>query len=112
MARMIPPEFDNINKSEAEKHLYYKLNETFDDNWIIFHSYSLEGRNKENKLIDAEIDFLFLNKNYGILILEVKGGQVKCEEGIWYQNSIKIKLDAVLFFWIRFYSNISMSHLI
>ncbi|MCH8034839.1 MAG: NERD domain-containing protein [Bacteroidetes bacterium] len=91
MARMIPPEFDNINKSEAEKHLYYKLNETFDDNWIIFHSYSFEGRNKENKIIDAEIDFLLLNKNYGILILEVKGGQLKCEEGIWYQNSIKIK---------------------
>jgi len=91
MARMIPPEFDDINKSEAERLLYQKLNESFDDNWIIFHSYSLEGRNRENKLVDAEIDFLLLNKEYGILVLEVKGGQIKCEDAVWYQNGIKIK---------------------
>ena len=54
---MIPPEFHDINKSEAEKHLYYKLNETFNDEWIIFHSYNFESRNKYNKIIDSEIDF-------------------------------------------------------
>ncbi len=91
MARMIPPEFDNINKSEAERHLYYKLSESFDDSWVIFHSYDFESRNKENKIVDAEIDFLLLNQDYGILVLEVKGGQIKCEDGIWYQNGKEIK---------------------
>ena len=61
MARMIPSEYSDMNKSEAEKHLYYKLNESFGDDWTIFHSYSIEGRNKSNKIIDVEIDFL-LNK--------------------------------------------------
>lgn len=84
---MIPSEYQHINNSEAEKHLYYKLNELFDDNWIIFHSYDFEGRNRENKIIDAEIDFLLLNQEYGLLILEVKGGQIKYEDGDWFQNS-------------------------
>ena len=91
MARMIPPEYQDINKSEAERHLYFSLNQSFDANWIIFHSYSFESRNKENKIIDSEIDFLLLNQDYGILVLEVKGGQIKCEEGVWFQNSKEIK---------------------
>ena len=73
MARMIPPGYQDINKSEAERHLYFSLNQSFDANWIIFHSYSFESRNKENKIIDSEIDFLLLNQDYGILVLEVKG---------------------------------------
>lgn len=91
MARMIPPEYQHINNSEAEKHLYYKLSKEFDDTWVIFHSYSLECRNKEKKIIDAEIDFLLLNQDYGILILEVKGGQIKCVNGVWNQNEHIIK---------------------
>lgn len=91
MARMIPSEYSDLNNSEAEKHLYYKLSKVFDDSWVIFHSYSLECRNKENKIIDAELDFLLLHQDYGILILEVKGGQIKCENGVWHQNDHIIK---------------------
>ncbi len=88
---MIPSEYNNVNNSEAEKNLYYKLNEVFDDSWIIFHSYDFESRNRENKLIEAEIDFLLLNKEFGLLVLEVKGGQIKYKDGIWYQNNKLIK---------------------
>lgn len=91
MARMIPSEYSDANKSEAEKHLFYKLNDSFDDDWTIFHSYSIEGRNKSNKIIDVEIDFLLINRELGILILEVKGGQIKFEAGNWYQNSQLMK---------------------
>lgn len=91
MARMIPPEFNETNNSVAERKLYYTLNKSFNDDWIIFHSYTIEGRNKQNHLIDAEIDFLLLNKDFGIIIIEVKGGQIKCSDGVWYQNSIAIK---------------------
>ncbi|MFZ2865107.1 MAG: NERD domain-containing protein [Ignavibacteriaceae bacterium] len=91
MVRMIPSEYSDMNKSEAEKHLYYKLSESFGEDWTIFHSYSIEGRNKSNKIIDVEIDFLLINKELGILVLEVKGGQIKCEAGNWYQNSQPMK---------------------
>lgn len=91
MARMIPPEFQNINNSEAERHLYYELKQKLDETWTIFHSYSFESRTCANKIIDAEIDFLLLHNKYGILVLEVKGGQVICSDGIWYQNSREIK---------------------
>jgi len=91
LVRIIPFEFDDSTKSEAEKILYSAILKSFDNNWIIFHSYSLEDKNKEQKLIDAEIDFLFLNKELGILIMEVKGGQIKYKDGIWYQNNIEIK---------------------
>jgi len=93
MARMIPPDCNETNLSHAEKELFYKFKQSFDNNWTIFHSYDLTPMNCENKRIDAEIDFLLFNINYGILVIEVKGGNISVKDGQWFQNNKKLKLD-------------------
>ena len=80
---MISTEIDDSNKSESEKFIYNEIKKSFDESRIVFHSYILEGKNKERKLINAEIDFLFLHKSLVILVMEVKGGQIiKCSQKI------------------------------
>lgn len=88
---MIPAEYDPGNKILSEKNFYLKLKNQLDDNWTVFHSYSLLSNTTANKLIDGEIDFLVLNPQFGILVIEVKGGQIRYESGEFYQNGRKIK---------------------
>lgn len=86
MARMIPAECSPTTKSKAEEKLFIILKKSLDDSWTVFHSFNLLARNREEKLIDAEIDFLLFNKELGLLSLEVKGGQISMKDGRWCQN--------------------------
>ncbi|MGE5457678.1 MAG: NERD domain-containing protein [Methanococcaceae archaeon] len=90
MARMVPEEYYNKNKSDAEKLLFEQLQKLFDDSWLILHSYSFEVMSLKNKIIEAEIDFILFHRNYGLLILEVKGGTIENRQGKWYQNGNQI----------------------
>ncbi len=51
------------------------------DNWIVLHSL---GISNHNKVIYGETDFLVIAPKLGIFALEVKGGRVKREDGIWF----------------------------
>lgn len=46
-------------------------------------------KNTDNECKDVlhehQADFVIFNKNKGILIIEVKAGNVYCEDGTWYQ---------------------------
>lgn len=72
--------------SDAELDLYEKLNE-LPEPFVVFHSVSWIGR--ENRSV-GEIDFLIAHPDYGLLVLEVKGGEVFIErEGNhnqWYSR--------------------------
>lgn len=82
MAIMIPPYIDNKCKSLGEKLLFNIFkNSNFTKDWIILHSLNLASHSKR---LYGEIDFLLLIPKGGIYVLEVKGGDVKCLEGIWY----------------------------
>lgn len=78
MTKMIPPYYSERWRSNAE----IKIFEMFQNSGIdatVLHSLGIaEHRNK----VFGEIDFVVLCKQ-GILCLEVKGGFVKREEGIW-----------------------------
>ena len=92
MAIMIPAEINPNTESKAEIKAFKHFQKAFDDSWTIFHSFSMQGENKENKLIDAEADFVFFNKDYGLLVLEVKGGVVNFNgAGKCFQNGREIK---------------------
>lgn len=91
MAHIIPSVFLPATTSKSEEVIYHMLKKQLDENWVVFHSYSFESKNCLNKIIDAEIDFLILHIEYGILIIEVKGGQIKYDGGVWYQNGLQIK---------------------
>lgn len=82
MSKILPPYIDKDCKSSGEKLLFdiFK-NSSFTKDWIVLHSLNLS---KHTKRLYGEIDFLILIPNGGIYVLEVKGGDVKCVNGIWY----------------------------
>ncbi|HOG18857.1 MAG TPA: NERD domain-containing protein [Salinivirgaceae bacterium] len=55
-------------------------NSQFTKDWIILHSLNLA---QHTKRLYGEIDFLLLIPMGGIYVMEVKGGDVKCANGIW-----------------------------
>ena len=85
MAKLLPPYIDKRCKSTAEKQLFniFKV-APFAKDWIILHSLNLS---QHTKRLYGEIDFLILIPGGGIYVMEVKGGDVKCNDGVWeYTN--------------------------
>lgn len=81
MARMIPSIISPDTKSNAERRVFKWFSEAEGtDNWIVLHSLGLSNH---VSLIHGEIDFLVIAPNYGVFALEVKGGRVKREDGMW-----------------------------
>lgn len=82
MAIMIPSVISPEVKSSAERRIFEWFQSAPDtDDWIVLHSL---GITTHNKVIYGETDFLVLAPRLGIFALEVKGGRVKREKGIWY----------------------------
>ena len=81
MARMIPSVISPDTKSNAERRVFRWFQEAPDtENWIVLHSLGLA---EHIKLPYGEIDFLVVAPELGLFALEVKGGRVKRENGIW-----------------------------
>lgn len=82
MAIMIPSVMSPEIKSNAERKIFeWFQSAPGTDKWIVLHSL---GITTHNKVIYGETDFLVLAPQLGIFALEVKGGRVKRENGIWY----------------------------
>ncbi|HVD99971.1 MAG TPA: NERD domain-containing protein/DEAD/DEAH box helicase [Cytophagaceae bacterium] len=82
MARLLPPYVDKSCKSTAEKLIFEIFkNSTFTKDWIVLHSLNLS---QHTVRLYGEIDFLILIPGAGIYIMEVKGGDVKCKDGVWH----------------------------
>lgn len=82
MAIMIPSVISPEVKSTAEKRIFQWFeNAPGTDKWIVLHSLGIAAH---EKLIKGETDFLVLAPQLGIFALEVKGGRVRRENGIWY----------------------------
>lgn len=81
MARMIPSIISPETKSKAERKIF-KWFERADntEDWVVFHSL---GITQHQTLIDGEVDFLVVAPKLGIFALEVKGGRVRRQEGLW-----------------------------
>lgn len=78
--RMIPDQVSAATKSNAEKELFRRLKLVEDTDW----SFALHSLNLAEHVWKrvGEIDFLVVGPR-GIYILEVKGGGVSSERGIW-----------------------------
>lgn len=82
MARMIPSVISPDTKSNAERRVFRWFQDApGTENWIVLHSLGLA---EHIKLPYGEIDFVVIAPELGIFALEVKGGRVKRENGIWY----------------------------
>ncbi|MDR0878482.1 MAG: AAA family ATPase [Treponema sp.] len=81
MARMIPKLLSPEIKSNAERKIFAWFRDAPDtDDWIVLHSLGIANH---RNLIYGEVDFLVLAPLYGIFALEVKGGRVSRNEGVW-----------------------------
>ena len=63
----------------------YDLLSTLDENFTIFHSVQWVKKGSKWKSTWKENDFLILNRNLGALVLEVKGGDIVCQGGMFHQ---------------------------
>ena len=81
MAKMIPAKIDDGVLSSAERRIFDLLDTDPDTNgWTVFHSLGLARRRVGPY---GEIDFVVIVPGEGIICLEVKGGRVSCENGVW-----------------------------
>lgn len=82
MAIMIPSGISPEVKSSAERKIFeWFQNAPGTDQWVVLHSL---GITTHNKVIYGETDFLVLAPKLGLFALEVKGGRVRRQNGIWY----------------------------
>lgn len=80
----------------SERRVAKALMETLDEDWVVFHSYSwLRPQLQRSKahLREGEADFVLLHPRWGLLVLEVKGGEIHfdLETGLWQQNHHSMK---------------------
>jgi len=89
MAKLLPPYIDKSCKSTGEKMLFEIFkNSPFTKDWIVLHSLNLS---QHTVRLYGEIDFLILIPGGGIFVMEVKGGDVKCTDGVWqYTNKFNV----------------------
>lgn len=79
MARMIPATISPEIKSPAEREIFRWLSELEWENCVVLHSL---GMAEHVDKIFGEIDFVII-ADEGVLCIEVKGGVVRREDGLW-----------------------------
>jgi thymidine kinase len=70
----------------SEVAVYEALRDQLPDDWVAWHSLSL--RTESGRF--GEGDFVIASPQWGLLVLEVKGGQVRERGGHWYQGQKRL----------------------
>jgi Nuclease-related domain/UvrD-like helicase C-terminal domain len=83
---MYPGQLPDFVESSAERLLYKLFEAQLPDNFIVMHSVKWLIRDRRYHDHDGEIDFLIIHQEWGLLVLEVKGGRIRIESGTgrWY----------------------------
>ncbi|MCK9250713.1 MAG: NERD domain-containing protein/DEAD/DEAH box helicase [Solirubrobacteraceae bacterium] len=84
---MYPDAWSDRNGSAAEALVYRRLRDETPDDWIAVHSVGLASHRSKPW---AELDFVVVGP-FGVLCLEVKGGQVTADAGVWSTNGKRLK---------------------
>ena len=71
----------------SERKVYDALSSALSSNWSAWHSLKIRTRPGQF----AEGDFVVADPERGVLVLEVKGGAVRKEGGVWLQNGQAMK---------------------
>lgn len=97
MAHMYPSRLDPNTSSPAEKRLFPIFREHLSDDFTVFHGPALQATRKSGGIDDREIDFLVAHATYGLLAVEVKGGQITIDgkNKQWLQNGKRLKKSPI-----------------
>ncbi len=82
--RVFPFESPRPAKSEAEKRVWSALGAGLPPGWTAWHSLRL----RDGKNYTGEGDFVLAHPERGLLVVEVKGGQVEQRDGRWFTNGV------------------------
>ena len=81
MAKMIPARIDDDRVSSGERRVFGLLeNDPATTDWTVLHSLGIARRPTGPY---GEIDFVVIIPGEGVICLEVKGGRLSCESGVW-----------------------------
>lgn len=80
MSRMLPPILPP--HSPASEYSLHRGLAMVSDDWTILHSVRWQSL-RNGRQGDGEADFVVLNRKFGIIIVEVKGGDVEVVDGVW-----------------------------
>jgi hypothetical protein len=82
MARMIPSIISPEIKSNAERKIFeWFRDDPNTEGWVVLHSLGIANH---RTVLYGELDFFVIVPKLGVFALEVKGGRISCNEGIWY----------------------------
>lgn len=87
MAIFIPSVPESFNSSYGEEEVFNSL-KILDDKYSIFYSLSWVGIDKRTL---GEADFVISHPEKGILVIEVKSGEIEFKNGEWFQTNRKTK---------------------
>ena len=79
---------EDFNNSYGEKAVYEALR-SLSDRYTVFYSLSWVGIN-ENRTI-GEADFVILHPDKGVLVIEVKSGEIEYKNGEWIQTNTRTR---------------------
>ncbi|MDO4765091.1 MAG: nuclease-related domain-containing protein [Eubacteriales bacterium] len=77
---------EDFNNSYGEMKVYEAL-KTLNDQYTIFYSLSWVGINEKRTV--GEADFVIVHPAKGILVIEVKSGEIEYKNGEWIQTNTK-----------------------
>ena len=97
MAIIYPKEEFRLNDSVpfSEREVYNKLRNLSSD-YVIFHSVQWVNKHKNQPFTWYENDFLIIHKKLGILVLEVKGGEISFRQGLFIQKNSETGEEVIL----------------
>lgn len=84
MAKMIPA--DPVPGSPESEAAVFESLRKLDDSWTVIHSVrwqALRGRRQG----DGEADFVLVHRRHGLIVLEVKGGGIHIQGGVWHTTN-------------------------
>ncbi len=87
MARMFPKSIAPGTTSKAERQLFRQFQEQLPDEFTVLHSVAWTRRRRNRRDSDGEADFVILHPTLGLLVIEVKGGQITVDGSTGQWNS-------------------------
>lgn len=87
MANIYPEIPEDFHNSLGEFKIFEALKKLSDE-WNIYYSVNWHKRENNGKIRWGEADFLIFNPKKGILVIEVKSGGIKFENGGWIQKRL------------------------
>lgn len=80
----------DFNNSYGEMKVYEALR-SLDDLYTVFYSLSWVGSNDKRTV--GEADFVVLHPEHGLLVIEVKSGEIAYRDGVWTQTNTRSRIS-------------------